>query len=324
VSPRALITGVAGQDGNILARRLTELEYEVIGTVQPETDHTDIDDICGLSVVEVELRSENACRRIVYDTEPDLVFHFAGISSVAYSWSHPIETAAVNGQSVVAIIDSLLDLQNSTGKERILVNASSAEIFAGTASSPQNENTAIAPLSPYGATKAFSHHIVQMYRARGLRASNAIFYNHESPLRPQHFVTRKITAAAAAIAHGHQSSLEMGNLDARRDWGWAPDYVDAALRMAGHETGGDFVIATGEAHSVREFVAAAFHAAGIEDWHSFVTTSEAFGRPAESAEMVGDASKARAELEWEPTKRFADVVGAMVEHDLTLAEGRSR
>lgn len=324
MSPRALITGVAGQDGNILARRLTELEYEVIGTVQPETDHSDIDDICGLSVVEVELRNENACRRIVYDTEPDLVFHFAGISSVAYSWSHPIETTAVNGQSIVAIIDSLLDLQNTTGTDRVLVNASSAEIFAGTPSSLQDENTAIAPLSPYGATKAFSHHIVQMYRARGLRASNAIFYNHESTLRPHRFVTRKITATAAAIAHGHQSTLELGNLDARRDWGWAPDYVDAALRMAGHETGGDFVIATGEAHSVREFVAAAFHAAGIEDWHSFVTTSDAFGRPAESAEMVGDASKAKAELGWEPTKRFADVVAAMVEHDLALIEGQLR
>ena len=320
--PRALITGVAGQDGNILARRLVALDYEVVGTVQPETDHSDIDDISGLSVVEAELRDENACRRIVYDVEPGLVFHFAGISSVAYSWEHPIETAAVNGQSIVAIIDSLLDLQNTTGKDRILVNASSAEIFAGTASSPQDESTPIAPLSPYGATKAFSHHIVQMYRARGLRASNAIFYNHESTLRPHRFVTRKITAAAAAIAHGSQSTLELGNLDVRRDWGWAPDYVDAALRMAHHETGGDFVVATGEAHSVREFVEAAFRAAGIENWQDVVTTSDTFGRPAESAEMIGDATKAKTKLGWQPTKRFADVVAAMVDHDLALIEGQ--
>jgi len=316
VTQRALITGIGGQDGTILARRLNELGYSVVGTLQPGSVTSD--QPSNVKLVEADLRDSSLCRNVVLDAEPDVVFHFAGISSVGYSWDHPVETAAVNGNSAVALLDALLELQKSSDTERTFVNASSAEIFAGTTASPQNEQTPIAPLSPYGASKAFSHNMTQVYRAKGLKASNAIFYNHESAFRPTKFVTRKITAAAAAIARGKQSTLELGNLDARRDWGWAPDYVEATLLMATHDRGDDFVIATGEAHSVRDFVDAAFRAAGIPDWHGLVTSSDALGRPADSAEMVGDASRAKDVLGWKPTKRFDDVVKAMVEHDLSL------
>ncbi|MEW2017727.1 GDP-mannose 4,6-dehydratase [Rhodococcus sp. NPDC076796] len=316
MTQRALITGIGGQDGTILARRLNELGYSVVGTLQPGSVTSD--QPSNVKLVEADLRDSSLCRNVVLDAEPDVVFHFAGISSVGYSWDHPVETAAVNGNSAVALLDALLELQKSSDTERTFVNASSAEIFAGTTASPQNEQTPIAPLSPYGASKAFSHNMTQVYRAKGLKASNAIFYNHESAFRPTKFVTRKITAAAAAIARGKQSTLELGNLDARRDWGWAPDYVEATLLMATHDRGDDFVIATGEAHSVRDFVDAAFRAAGIPDWHGLVTSSDALGRPADSAEMVGDASRAKDVLGWKPTKRFDDVVKAMVEHDLSL------
>ena len=316
MTQRALITGIGGQDGTILARRLSELNYSVVGTLQPGSVTSD--QPSNVKLVEADLRDSSLCRNVVLDAEPDVVFHFAGISSVGYSWDHPVETAAVNGNSAVALLDALLELQKSSDTERTFVNASSAEIFAGTTASPQNEQTPIAPLSPYGASKAFSHNMTQVYRAKGLKASNAVFYNHESTFRPTKFVTRKITAAAAAIARGRQSTLELGNLDARRDWGWAPDYVEATLLMSTHDRGDDFVIATGEAHSVREFVDAAFRAAGILDWHGLVTSSDAFGRPADSAEMVGDASRAKDVLGWKPTKRFDDVVKAMVEHDLSL------
>lgn len=323
MTAKVLITGVGGQDGTYLARRLIADGYRVTGTVQPGSHfNSDLAAIDGLELRTVELSDAEASSRIVHVLEPDFVFHFAGISSVAYSWDEPLETAAVNGISVVAILDAIQELQEKTGRRRVLVNASSAEIFAGSSVSPQNELTPVSPTSPYGATKAFSHHMVQVYRSRGVHASNAIFYNHESPLRPQRFVTRKITAGVAAIRAGHQKTLELGNLDARRDWGWAPDYVDAAYRMSQQEVAGDYVVATGEAHSVREFVDTAFRAAGIEDWDGLVTSAESLHRPADSAEMVGDASKAAHELGWSPTKRFHDVVEAMVEHDLALLEGK--
>jgi GDPmannose 4,6-dehydratase len=177
-----------------------------------------------------------------------------------------------------------------------VVNASSCEIFAGTEESPQTETTALQPISPYGAAKAFGNMMCQVYRAKGLEASNAILYNHESPMRPERFVTRKITKAVAAS--------------------WAPDYVDAMYRMAVHGKGDDFAVATGEAHSIADFVAEAFAAADITDWQDRVRSDSALHRPADRAAIVGDAGKAAATLDWRPTKPFADIVGAMVVSDL--------
>jgi GDPmannose 4,6-dehydratase len=198
------------------------------------------------------------------------------------------------------------------------VQASSAEIFGRTSRVPQDETTPVRPLTPYGAAKAYAHHLVGVYRARGLHASSCILYNHESPRRPQTFVTRKISVAAARIARGLQDELAMGNLDARRDWGWAPDYVGAMMSAARDPLGRDYVIATGISHSVRDFVAAAFRAAGISDWEKYVTLDPRFARPSDAPELVGDSTRAREMLGWSPTVTFDEVVTRMVEHDLAL------
>lgn len=201
-----------------------------------------------------------------------------------------------------------------------MVNASSAEIFAGSGVSPQNEDTPIAPTSPYGASKAFAHHMVQVYRAKELVASNAILYNHESPRRPDTFVTRKITKAVAAIAAGEQDRLELGDTSALRDWGWAPEYVDAMCAMATRGSGDDFVLATGEARSIDEFLAAAFESAGVENWQRHVTRSTHLSRVSDPDSLVGSNSKARRLLSWAPRQSFEGVVRDMLLSDgVTLA-----
>ena len=244
------------------------------------------------------------------------MFHLAGVSSVATSWQEPVSTTRVNALSITAVLDGCRRFQDSTGKTVSLVNASSGEIFAGSPQSPQNEATPISPTSPYGASKALGHMMCQIYRSRGLQAANAILYNHESPRRPATFVTRKITKGIAAIVAGRQQRLTLGDITVRRDWGWAPDYVDAMYRIARDGMGQDFVVATGIARSIAEFVAAAFAAVGIEDWRSYVDSEKSLFRPADSAEMVGDASKAEAILGWRSTMPFEQLVAAMVHSDL--------
>ncbi len=196
------------------------------------------------------------------------------------------------------------------------MQASSAEIFGQPARSPQDEDTPVRPVNPYGAAKAFAHLACGVLRGRGLHAAAVILYNHESPLRPRHFVTRKITATVAAIARGEADRLELGNLDARRDWGWAPDYVDAMVRAARADRPGDYVVATGVAHSVRDFVAAAFTHAGITDWEPLVHVDQSLVRPVDATELVGDATRAAKELGWTPTVGFEEVVARMVDADL--------
>ncbi len=197
------------------------------------------------------------------------------------------------------------------------VQASSAWIFGNPDRSPQDESTPVRPVSPYGAAKAYAHQLVGVHRASGMAASSCILFNHESPRRPEQFVTRKITAAAARIAKGSDETLELGSLSIRRDWGWAPDYVDAMRRAAG--TPGDYVVATGVAHSIQEFVEFAFARAGIQDWRSRVRVTEEFARPDDAGELVGDATRARDVLGWAPTRTFEEVVAAMVDADLARA-----
>jgi GDPmannose 4,6-dehydratase len=197
-----------------------------------------------------------------------------------------------------------------------VVQASSAEIFGSPEVFPQNESTPLRPVSPYGAAKAFAHHLARVYRERGLGVSACIFYNHESPRRPDSFVTRKITRGAASIALGLADELALGNLDAVRDWGWAPDYVDAMVRAGRSPEADDFVVATGLGHSVRDFVAAAFTAAGVDDWERRVRIDPAFVRPSDPALLIGDPRKARDQLGWQPTTSFDALVAAMVATDL--------
>ena len=252
---------------------------------------------------------------------PQEVYNLAAISSVAQSWDEPDRTAHVNGLAAVALMESA----RLAGDVR-LVQASSAEIFGEPADSPQTEDTAIRPVNPYGAAKAFAHLSAGVFRQRDQHVSSAILYNHESPRRHERFVTRKITSTVAAIARGDADELVLGNLDARRDWGWAPDYVDAMVRAARADEPGDYVVATGRAHSVREFVAAAFAAAGVNDWEHLVRQDERFFRPADPTELVGDASRARDVLGWEPTVAFEEIVARMVAADLAAnraAAGRA-
>lgn len=320
---RGLITGVGGQDGQLLARELSARGWQLYGVVLPGSPEAALDSLAALSSLELikaDLADVDVCRRVVADVAPDTVFHLAAISSVARSWAQPVQTAQVNGLSSVALMDECLQLTKRDGRQVRVVHASSAEIFAGTDQVPQNEATPLAPTSPYGAAKAFAHSMADVLRTNGLWVSNAVLYNHESPLRPDTFVTRKITAAVAAIASGSDEPLRLGNLDARRDWGWAPDYVDALIRIATYDRPDNFVVATGTSHSVREFVAAAFAAVDIEDWADHVQIDAEFVRPVDGADLVGDATKAHDELGWRTTKTFSDVVASMVRADLRILD----
>ena len=316
----ALVTGVSGQDGGYLAELLLQRGYRVHGVLSL-SGRAD-----GLPA-EVCMHRADLCRsesiaEIINEVRPVLVFQLAAISSVAASWDEPVSTAQVNALSTAALLQACLRTQDRTGARIMVVNASSCEIFAGAIDSPQTEATPIQPISPYGVAKAMGHMLCQVFRARGLEASNAILYNHESPRRPDRFVTRKITKAVAAIAAGRQDRLVLGDLSIGRDWGWAPDYVDAMHRMAIHGKGDDFVVATGVSHSVADFVATAFAVAGVADWQNYVESDPALLRPADRAMMVGDPSKAAAILDWRPTMSFRDIVEAMVVSDLEQEQSR--
>lgn len=312
---RALVTGATGQDGSYLVEQLLHEGAEVHALVR-ETDSAPLP--AAVQRHRGDLTDEASLRAVVDAVAPTELYNLGGLSSVALSWQEPALTAQVSGVAVGHLLTAALDLQNRAGRPIRFVQASSAEIFADTEQVPQDETTPVRPLTPYGAAKAYAHHLVAVYRARGLHASSCILYNHESPRRPETFVTRKITAGVARIVQGHQTELAMGNLDVRRDWGWAPDYVGAMVLAMRAEQPSDYVIATGVAHSVREFVAAAFRAAGVDEWEHLVTLDPRFARPSDAPELVGDPRLARDVLGWTPTVTFDEVVARMVAHDLEL------
>ncbi len=313
------ITGVSGQDGGYLAEQLLDAGDEVHGLVR-EQDRRPVDgsesrlDEAHLHVA--DLTDFARLTRLIRAIAPDEIYNLAGMSSVARSWTEPTATGQVSGLAVAAVLQAAWDLSEQRGRPVRVVQANSAEIFGNPAVSPQNESTPIVPVTPYGAAKAYAHHLVAVYRGRGLHAVSAILYNHESPRRPATFVTRKITRTVAMIARGKADELALGNLDARRDWGWAPDYVDAMVRAARHRVAQDYVIATGVAHSVADFVAAAFTHAGIDDWQRYVRTDPKYARPVDAVELTGDPTRARTELGWSSTRSFTDIVAAMVDTDL--------
>lgn len=310
---RAFITGIGGQDGSYLAERLLGEGVEVHALAH---DAEPLPDIPGVEMHSGDLTSVDEVRHLLADIAPGEVYNLAGVSSVARSWVEPDLTARVNGMAAGALMESALAVQEKTGRQVRFVQASSAEIFGEPAVSPQDESTPLRPVSPYGAAKAYAHLMAEVYRQRELHVASAILYNHESPRRPTQFVTRKITSTVAAIAQGRADRLVLGNLEARRDWGWAPDYVDAMVRAARADQARDYVVATGVSHSVREFVAAAFARCDIDDWERFVTVDPEFVRPADPTELAGDASRARDALGWSPTVGFEEIVSRMVEADL--------
>jgi len=314
---RALITGVGGQDGTLLAEKLLEDGWEVHGT----TRSSDATVPLGVSVHVADFGDPSAVAPVVAQTRPDVLFNLAGVSSVAASWEQPVSTAVVNGASVVSLLEAIK--ADSTLSTRF-VQASSSEIFGDALQSPQNEETTVAPTSPYGAAKAFAHTMVGIYRNRGIFASSAILYNHESVIRPQSFVMRKITRGAAEIALGQRSILHLGDLDVRRDWGWAPDYVDALIAIANANNPADYIVATGRSHSVRDIVSTAFEAAGISDWRPFVRVDADYHRPADAREMLGDPALISSQLGWHPSVGFEEMVQRMVENDLSSLQGARR
>ena len=316
----ALVTGITGQDGSYLADLLVAEGCAVHGLVVPGDPLLPVlrERMPGAVIHEGDLGDAAAMTVLVDEVEPDEVYNLGGVSSVAFSWEQPLLTSRVTGSGVGALLEAAWQTQQRTGRAVRVLQASSAEIFGSPTEVPQTEDTPIRPVSPYGAAKAFAHHLVGVYRSRGLHASACILYNHESPRRPETFVTRKITKAAAMVAAGAQDTVLLGNLDARRDWGWAPDYVDAMRRAVRHEQAGDYVVATGRAHSVREFVAAAFQHAGIRDWESRVVVDAALMRPSDADVQIGDATRARTVLGWAPTVSFEQMVARMVEHDARL------
>jgi GDPmannose 4,6-dehydratase len=320
--PRAFVTGATGQDGSYLVERLIDNGWEVHALVRSSmTDgETAVPD--GVHAHVGDLSDRAALAGLVDETEPDLVVNLGGITSVARSWQEPSLTGLISGVAAVALMEAALRVQERRGAEVRFVQASSAEIFGAATQIPQNESTPLRPVSPYGAAKSYAHESAAFLRGQGLAVSCAVLYNHESPRRPTGFVTRKITAGVARISRGLERELVLGNLDARRDWGWAPDYVDAMLRMTTADPD-DFIVATGIAHSVRDFVAAAFAAAGIEEWEPLVRVDPAFLRPDDAPLQIGDASRARERLGWSPTIAFEGIVAAMVHADLDDLDRRS-
>ena len=313
--PTALVTGVTGQTGGYLCEQLLEAGWDVHGIVR-DADEMEpaFHERSPLAVLHTgDLGSAESIRSIVAEVAPDSIFNLGGLSSVAQSWKQPELTGLITGLGVASLLDAAWQLRESTGRRVGFVQASSAEMFGYATEIPQNENTPIRPTNPYGAAKAYAHHLVGVYRGLGLEASSCILYNHESPRRPETFVTRKITMGVARIGAGLADSLTLGNLDATRDWGWAPDYADALARAA--TVAGDFVIATGEPHTVRDFVGAAFAAIGVTDWQPYIRQDAAFMRPSDAPALVGDPSKARAELGWTPTVTFEEIVRRMVDND---------
>ncbi|MBB3042219.1 GDP-mannose 4,6-dehydratase [Nocardioides soli] len=310
---RAFVTGATGQDGSYLVERLLAEGVDVHALASP---HEPVPAIEGVEVHVGDLLDGERIRTLLLEVSPDEVYNLAALSSVARSWEQPDLTARLNGTAAAALMESAWQLQEHTGRAVRFVQASSAEIFGEPELAPQGERTPVRPLNPYGAAKAFAHLSAHVYRQRGLHATSVILYNHESPRRPRQFVTRKITSTVAEIALGRAETLTLGNLDARRDWGWAPDYVDAMVRAARADQAADFVVATGVSHSVRDFAAAAFDRAGVPDWEARLLVDEALVRPADATELVGDASRARDVLGWAPTVPFEELVGRMVNADL--------
>jgi GDPmannose 4,6-dehydratase len=310
---RAFITGISGQDGSYLAERLLEegTEVHALAHADEPTPHCP-----GVELHSGDLTDVEGVRRLLVDLAPDEVYNLAAISSVAQSWAEPDLTARVNGMAAAALLESALRTQERSGHPVRFVQASSAEIFGEPATSPQDESTAIRPVNPYGAAKAYAHLMVDVYRRRDLHAVSAILYNHESPRRPERFVTRKITSTVAAIAQGRSESLTLGNLDSRRDWGWAPDYVEAMVLAARSPEPDDYVIATGVSRSVRDFVDTAFRRVGIDSWQDLVVVDPGLGRPADPTELTGNPAKAMSQLGWKPTVEFDEVVGRMLDTDL--------
>jgi GDPmannose 4,6-dehydratase len=314
---KALITGITGQDGSYLAEFLLNKGYEVAGTIRrlstPNTENIK-EIVHKVEIFSADLLDQSSLTEAIRKFQPDEVYNLAAQSFVKASWEQPVLTGEFTGLGVTRVLEAI----KSINPKIKFYQASSSEMFGKVTEVPQKETTRLHPRSPYGVAKVYGHYITINYReSYGMFACSGILFNHESPRRGLEFVTRKVSHAVARISLGKQKKLELGNLEAKRDWGFAGDYVEAMWLMLQQEKADDYVIATGENHSVREFVELAFKTVGIKDWEEYVTCDHPKHlRPAEVDHLIGDYSKAQKQLGWKPKTGFKELVEMMVKADI--------
>jgi GDPmannose 4,6-dehydratase len=317
---RALITGITGQDGQYLAELLHSKGYEVYGLVRGQSNPKMplmLEKYPYINYLYGDLTDFASVLNAISTSKPDEIYNLAAISFVGISWSQAELTGDVTGLGVLRVLEACKAFKQNSGKDIRVYQASSSEIFGKVREVPQTELTPFHPRSPYGAAKAFGHYITVNYReSHGLFACSGILFNHESPRRGSEFVTRKITKSVAEIANGTRQKLQLGNIDARRDWGFAGDYVYGMWLMLQQDTADDYVLATGVSHSVRDILDIAFNKIGITDWSDYVEFDKSQIRPAEVDSLIGDFSKAKQKLGWQPVVNFEELISMMVEHDL--------
>jgi GDPmannose 4,6-dehydratase len=324
---RALITGITGQDGSYLAELLIAKGYEVHGVIRRSStfstqriEHLMFSDPPGVTLHHGDLSDGNGLVRLLREIQPHEVYNLAAQSHVSVSFAQPTYTADVTALGTLRMLEAIREVQDVTGRQIRFYQASSSEMFGKVAETPQTEITPFHPRSPYGVAKVYAHWATVNYReAYGLHASCGILFNHESPRRGETFVTRKITRAATRIKLGLQDKLYLGNLDAKRDWGFAGDYVEAMWLMLQQETPDDYVVASGETHSVAEFCDAVFSRLGLRA-RDHVALDPSQQRPAEVDLLLGNPTKAAQTLGWKPTHTFDDLVDMMVDHDKSVAK----
>lgn len=325
---RALITGITGQDGMYLGELLDRKGYEVYGLVRGQNNPkvAEVRDVLpNAKLLFGDLTDLGSLLRVMEIAAPEEVYNLGAISFVAHSWENAGMTTDVTGKGVLNMLEATRKLAGSDPASIRFYQASSSEMFGKVQEVPQKESTLLWPRSPYGVAKVFGHYMTINYReSYGMHASSGILFNHESPRRGIEFVTRKVTTAVARIKLGKQDSLTMGNLEASRDWGYAGDYVDAMWRMLQQPAADDYVIATGLTHTIRDLLDVAFARIGITDWADYVSYDKQYERPAEVDLLIGDATKAKEVLGWEPTVDFTELINMMVDSDLELQRTADR
>jgi GDPmannose 4,6-dehydratase len=318
--PRALITGITGQDGLYLAEYLAAKGYEVFGMVRGQSNPKIpiVENLIpSIQLLEGDLRDLSSLIGVLETAQPDEIYNLGAISFVGLSFKQPELTGDITAMGVLRMLEAVRIYQQRSMDGVRFYQASSSEMFGTSSESPQNENTPFHPRSPYGVAKVFGHYLTQNYReSYDIWACSGILFNHESPRRGVEFVTRKVTRAVARIALGRQKNISVGNMEVSRDWGFAGDYVHAMWLMLQQDQPDDYVIATGKPHSIRDLLQLAFQHVGIDDWQPYVVQDARFFRPADVSLLVGDASKARTELGWQPQIDFQQLIEMMVDADL--------
>jgi GDPmannose 4,6-dehydratase len=330
VAKRALITGITGQDGRYLGELLADKGYQVYGLIRGQANpkaEIVLRENPRIELVEGDLRDLSSLIAAVEQVQPDEVYNLGAVSFVALSFKQAELTSDITGVGVLRMLEAVRIVGGTQNNPIRFYQASSSEMFGKVRETPQTEMTPFHPRSPYGVAKVFGHHMTVNYReSYGIHATSGILFNHESERRGHEFVTRKITSSLARVRLGLQEKIALGNIDASRDWGFAGDYVEAMWRMLQQDEPDDYVVATGETHTVREFLDVAFRIAGYDSWEAHVAYDERFERPAEVDLLIGDATKARHRLGWQPRVDFEGLVKMMYEHDLEaerrIAEGR--